>query len=455
MNLKNKLAVNSTLLFAFIVGLLMAGSFLLFRSHMKDLYYDNLEDHAMTAALFYFKKDEIKEFTNERYHQIEVQYNRINNESIRVYDAKTKKLYLKDSVDIPLTDHDLNSIVKNKMESFTINDRQFVGLFYKDNQGDFIIVVSGIDRAGNRQLEILGFMFILFYLAGIPLNYLMGTFLARQTFRPFSEVIAKVNTITTENLHSRLEVQQAHGKDEIKELVTTFNYLLERLETGIMTQKNFLKNASHELKTPLTIIIGDIDVSLQQPRTNEQYEEILKSLRKDTLHLKSTLEGLLVLSGLELSEPQQMETVRIDEILWNVLEKKAIEYPESKVSVDLSALAEHENLLSVYANKHMLFIALYNILDNAIKFSFPEPVTVFALAEKNKLLIQITDQGPGIAEQDKEAIFDLFFRSDHTRHIQGQGLGLFITMQILKLHHITVNVDSEVGKGTSITLQFP
>ena len=179
----------------------------------------------------------------------------------------------------------------------------------------------------------------MFYLAGIPLNYLLGTFLAKQTFRPFTEVIAKVNTITTENLHSRLEIPQTSGKDEIKELATTFNYLLERLESGIMIQNNFLKNASHELKTPLTIIIGDIDVSLQQPRTNEQYEEILKSLRKDTLHLKATLEGLLVLSGLELSEPQQMENIRIDEILWNVLEKKAIEYPESKVSVDLNAIA--------------------------------------------------------------------------------------------------------------------
>jgi len=455
MNLKKKLAVNSTLLFAFIVGLLMTGSFLLFRSHMKDLYYDNLEDHALTAALFYFKKDELKEFTNERYHEIEVQYHRINNESIRVYDAKTKKLYLKDSIDIELSDHELNTIVKNKIESFTIKNRQFVGLFYKDNQGDFIIVVSGINHTGNRQLEILGLMFILFYLAGIPLNYLLGTFLAKQTFRPFKEVIAKVNTITTENLHSRLEVQQAQEKDEIKELVTTFNYLLERLETGVMTQKNFLKNASHELKTPLTIIIGDIDVSLQQPRTNEQYEEILKSLKKDTLHLKSTLDGLLVLSGLQLSEPQQMETIRIDEILWNVLEKKAIEYPESKVSVDLSALADRENLLSVHANKHMLFIALYNILDNAIKFSSPKPVNILTFSEHNKLLIQITDQGSGISEQDKESIFDLFFRSDHTRHIQGQGLGLFITMQILKLHHINVRVDSEVGKGTSVTLIFP
>jgi signal transduction histidine kinase len=455
MNLKNKLAANSTLLFAFIVGLLMAGSFLLFRSHMKDLYFDNLEDHAMTTALFYFEKDEIKELNRSRYQQIELQYKRINNESIRVYDAKTNKIYIKDAIDFHLSDKDLENIKKEKLLTFTRSERQFVGLFYKDNQGDFIIVVSGIDRAGNRQLEILGLMFVLFYLAGIPLNYLLGTFLAKQTFRPFTEVIAKVNTITTENLHWRLDVPQTSHKDEIKELVTTFNYLLERLESGIMIQNNFLKNASHELKTPLTIIIGDIDVSLQQPRTNEQYEQILKSLRKDTLHLKATLEGLLVLSGLELSEPQQMETIRIDEILWNVLEKKAIEYPESKVAVDLNAIADQEDLLSVHANKHMFFIALYNILDNAIKFSSPAPVEVFALSDEGKLIIKITDQGPGISEKDQKSIFDLFFRSDNTRHIQGQGLGLFITTQILKLHNITLLVDSELGKGTSFSLVFP
>ncbi|WP_394774793.1 ATP-binding protein [Flavobacterium sp.] len=455
MNLKNKLAGNSTLLFAFITGLLMAGSFLLFRSHMKDLYFDNLEDHAMTTALFYFEKDEIKQLNSARYKQIELQYKRINNESIRVYDANTNKLYIHDNIDFALSEKELKTITKEKILTFKRDDRQFVGLFYKDNQGDFIIVVSGIDRAGNRQLEILGFMFLLFYLAGIPLNYLLGTFLAKQTFRPFKEVIAKVNTITTENLQTRLEIPQTSGKDEIKELVTTFNYLLERLESGIMIQNNFLKNASHELKTPLTIIIGDIDVSLQQPRTNEQYEKILKSLRKDALHLKATLEGLLVLSGLELSEPQQMETVRIDEILWNVLEKKAIEYPESKVSVNLNAIADHEDLLSVHANKHMLFIALYNILDNAIKFSFPKQVDVFILSDDGKLLIKIVDHGHGISDKDKESIFDLFFRSDNTRHIQGQGLGLFITMQILKLHNINLIVDSELEKGTSFSLLFP
>ncbi|MBW1655283.1 sensor histidine kinase [Flavobacterium quisquiliarum] len=455
MNLKNKLALNSTILFAFIVGLLLIGSFLLFKSHRKDLYYERLEDSALITAFFYFEKDEITKMDSVSYEEIETQYNRITNQSIRIYNAKSKKVYLHDDVPVKLSDHELKAISKDRILHFTIDNRQFTGLYYKDNQGDFIIVVSGIDDVGNQQLEMLAIVFIIFYLVGIALNYLLGRFLSRQTFRPFEDVISKVNTITTENLHSRLEMPAVSGKDEIKELITTFNYLLERLESGVSIQKNFLKNASHELKTPLTIIIGDIEVALQHSRTNEQYEEVLKSLRKDTLHLKYTLDGLLILSGLELSEPHQMENIRIDEILWSILEKKAIEYPTVKIALNLDAIINNEDLLTVHANRHMIFIALYNIIDNAIKFSFPLPVNVIALEDNGKLLLKIIDQGSGIDKKDIESIFDLFFRSDRTRHIQGQGLGLFITMQILKRHDITLTVDSELEKGTVFSLLFP
>ncbi|MEN2489603.1 HAMP domain-containing sensor histidine kinase [Flavobacterium sp. B11] len=455
MNLKNKLAINSTLLFAFILGLVLIGSFLLFKSHRRDLYYEKLEDNALITAFFYFEKDEIKKIDSVSYEEIESKYNKIANQSIRIYNAKTKKLYLKDELPLKLNDRELNAISRDRILHFTRDQRQFSGLYYKDNQGDFIIVVSGIDDVGNQQLEVFAIVFFIFYLAGIALNYLLGSFLARQTFRPFEDVISKVNSITTENLHSRLEMPAASGKDEIKELITTFNYLLERLESGVTIQKNFLKNASHELKTPLTFIIGDIDVSLQHPRTNEQYVEVLKSLRNDTFHLKSTLDGLLILSGLELSEPDQMEMVRIDEIVWNVLEKKKIEYPEVKVVLNLDAIANNEDILTINANKHLLFIALYNIIDNAIKFSFPLQVNIIASENQGKLLLKVIDQGSGIAEKDLKSIFDLFFRSDRTRHIQGQGLGLFITMQILKRHNIDLTVASELEKGTVFSLLFP
>lgn len=454
MNLKDKLSLNSTLLFALTFGLVMSGSFFLFKNHMKNLYYESLEENAMVTALFYFEKDEINETDKIRYQEIKKQYRKISDESVRIYEAKTKKIYLNDGLDIYLKNEDLKNIIKNKTIYFTKGKRQFVGLFYQDNEGDFIIVTSGIDHDGNLQLKTLAFMFILFYLAGIPLNYFLGTFLAKKTFSPFEQVISKVNSITTENLHSRLVVTDSRQTDEIGELISTFNYLLERLESGVMMQKNFIKHASHELKTPLTVLTGHIDVSLQQPRTVEEYEKVLQSLRKDTKHLKSILEGLLVLSGLEVSEMQEMEIVRIDEIIWNILEKKTVEYPNSKISFDLTDIAENEDLLSITAEKHLLFTALSNIIDNAIKYSFPKRVTIEALNLNSNLVIKIKDQGPGISERDKVKIFDPFFRSENTRHIQGQGLGLYITMQILKRQNIILNLESEIEKGTTISLFF-
>src|SRR5690606_7171064 len=187
----------------------------------------------------------------------------------------------------------------HQAQSFTVNGRQAASLFYKDNQGDFIIVASGVDQTGKQQLGALRWMLLAFCLLGLIFHYFLTSILANKTFRPFSKIIRKVNEIKPQDLSVRLEVPP--GKpDEMKNLITTFNYFLERLEKSMMIQRDFLKNASHELKTPLAVLIGEIEVALHQPRTNEQYKEFLDSIKKDGLHLKSIIEGLLTLSSLEI-----------------------------------------------------------------------------------------------------------------------------------------------------------
>ena len=451
MTLTNKLAIRSSIVFATTLGLVLAVTFLLFKSHTRDLYYKKLQERAHVTAYFYFEKDEIND---QSYREIDAQYRRIADESIRVYYAGTKQLYLSDKRAFTLDSTLLNDIIRTGNATFTIKKRQFAGLYYKDNQGDFIIVISGIDKAGNVQLDSLSWVLLILYLASIPVQYLLATLIARQTFRPFARLIRKVNTINTDNLHSRLAVPDG-GRTEIKDLIVNFNYLLERLDTGVTNQKNFLKNASHELRTPLTVIIGDIDVALNHSQDITQYETVLKAAQKEALHLKSMLEGLLILSGLKLSDRQQMIEVRADEILWNVLEKKAIEYPDTLVSVNLELTPNEEHLLVVRANRELLFIALSNIVDNAIKFSAPKQVVVLVALADQKLMIKITDNGPGIAGNEQQSVFELFFRSEATRQVKGQGLGLYITQQILDLHDIHLHLESEVGKGTSITLLFP
>jgi len=451
MTLKSKLTFLSTVLFAITLGLVLIGTSILFKSHTRELYFQRLLERTYTTAYFYFEKDEIND---DSYHEIDSQYRRITDESVRVYYADNKKLFLSDRLPLSLDTQRLNRIIAKGNYTFTIQHRQFAGLYYRDNQGDFIIVVSGVDRTGNNQLDSLNMMLLILYLLSIPIQYFLASILAKQTFRPFARLVHKVNTITTENLHYRLKLPSSR-KNEINELIINFNYLLERLDNGVSNQKNFLKNVSHELRTPLTIIIGNIDVVLNHQRNIAEYENVLRSSQKEALHLKSILQGLLILSGIQLSDREQEQLVRADEILWNVLERKTQEYPETPIAVNFEIQPEDENRLTVSGNRELLFIAFSNILDNAIKFSDSKQVDVIFSSKGNSLELKIVDNGAGIAKEDLPYIFDLFYRSESSKAIRGQGLGLHITKQILAMHNIGLNIESSPGLGTSITLVFP
>lgn len=452
MSLRTKLSLQTTLIVGCTLGVVLSGTYLLFGRYTQDLYYKKLQDRALTAAFFYLEKDELNSL---KYQVIEKRFWQNRYESIRLYQMPEGKVYIDDSLHYTLPAATLSRIRKAGSHQFLTGGRQFYGLFYPDNQGDFIIIASGINYSGQEQLKALRWMLLSFFLLGFGLNYFFTRWLAYQTFQPFSKLIQKVNSITTENLHTRLSVPKGRSNDELQQLIVTFNYLLERLETDVNGQRNFLKNVSHELRTPLTAIIGDIEVTLKKERKTEEYTGKLTLLKKDALHLHSIIEGLLALSGLEASRTRKMQPLRIDEVLWNVLEKKKIEYPDVEIVIDFSNMDQGGELLTQNGHKELLFIAISNLLDNAIKFSGAKPVKILIEEKNHCLAVHISDHGPGIPEWEKEKIFDLFYRGQHTRQIQGHGVGLYLTRNILDLHHITLNVLSQNGEGTVISLLFP
>lgn len=450
MTIRNKLATSSTLLFAVTVGAVLLGTFVIFKHLTHDLYYNRLLERANTVAYFYFEKDEV---TEKSFKNIEIKFLRISTESIRVYKLPQLNILVHDSIPQSIPTDILSEIQSSGNKTFDMQGRQFAGLYYKDNQGDFIIVVSGIDMTGTSQLASLKNLFLIFFFTSIPIQFLLSSYLAKRTFRPLSLIIKKVNNITSENLHSRLNIE-LHTKDELQELAITFNYFLERLEKSVTIQNNFVKNASHELRTPLTIIIGEIEVALNYPKQIDEYEALLRSLKKDALHFKSVLEGLLVLSGLEISQNREMKPVSIDEIIWSALEKKTLEYPAARISVNFEQVTDPGQFM-IKGNRELLFVSLSNILDNAIKFSSPGNVQVNAGIENGVLRLSIFDNGVGISAAEQEQMFELFYRSNRTRNIQGQGIGLYITRHILDLHGITLKINSAEQAGTEVILVFP
>jgi signal transduction histidine kinase len=274
------------------------------------------------------------------------------------------------------------------------------------------------------------------------------------TFQPVRRIINNVKNITANNLHFRLD--ELSGKDEITELSYTFNDMLNRLETAFETQNNFVSNASHELRTPLTIISSEAELALSKTDASPEQREVFGTIYSEAEKLSHILSSLLTLaqSGFD-GKKQRWESIRIDELLMTASESIKKINTDSNIQIDLEDMPTDERLLYVSGNSNLLRLAITNIISNACKYSDNRMVKIRLLAESNKVIISIADQGIGIPESELQHIFEPFFRASNTHNYEGHGVGLPLTLNIIRLHRGSIGIRSDVGKGTEIKVFLP
>eukprot|EP01137_Pigoraptor_chileana_P033953 Opistho-2@25771 len=280
-------------------------------------------------------------------------------------------------------------------------------------------------------------------------------YFSKHIFDPIRDITVKVKQISTENIHLRLE-NNIDKSSEISELTSTFNELLNRIETAFETQKNFISNASHELGTPLTTIIGEADFSLLKPRTSEEYIAAIKNILQQAERLNEITKSLLFLAQTGYKgKAITFEMVRIDEIIWET--KSLIDKlnPNNKILVDLRLLPEDPKKLKVKGNQQLLHLAFANILSNACKYSNNKPVTVHIASSNSQVVIMVEDQGIGIPASEIAYIYDPFFRASNTNLFEGYGIGLPLTRNIVYLHKGDLIVSSQVNVGTKVQIRIP
>ena len=182
----------------------------------------------------------------------------------------------------------------------------------------------------------------------------------------------------------------------------------------------------------------------------------IASVLEDIRKLSRTLNRLLALAQISAEEARlKRSRQRIDDLLWQCRDELLRQYPHYQIKIALTSLPEEEEQLYLSVDKYMVKMAFINLMDNACKFSVDHQVTVTLWVEKNQAKVKFTDQGPGITPEDLPRIFEPFFRSSQTTAAKGQGIGLSIVDRIIKLHDASLDVRSQVGKGTTIEVIFP
>jgi signal transduction histidine kinase len=232
--------------------------------------------------------------------------------------------------------------------------------------------------------------------------------------------------------------------------------MLDRLEHSFTLQKNFVNNVSHELKNPLAAILGETEITLSKVRTSNEYITALSKILSEAERLDQLTRNLLSLAqtDFEISDLNK-EEINIDEILWEV--KNYFDKTNHKgcMEINFQSLPESSELLMIKGNSGFLKIALINLIDNACKFSENQNVLAVLQTETNNIHLQIKDQGIGIPEADIPNLFEPFFRASNALSYKGSGIGLSLVNRIVTMHGGSIKFSSEVGKGTTVDLNFP
>ena len=281
----------------------------------------------------------------------------------------------------------------------------------------------------------------------------LGRFFVIKIFQPITEIIQTAQTISHEDMSKRVVL--SHADEEIRLLVDGFNDMIERLEKAFKYTEEFSSNVAHELKTPLAIIRGELEVVLRKEYPPEEYRRAITVSLEEVQRMLRTINDLLLLARLNSrTEVFTFETVDLIEFLTEIHEQIKVVANGKKISVELDVPTEK---LSINANQLHLRRLFFNLLDNAIKFT-PQGglIKISLVREEDFALVRISDTGIGISDEDLPKIFDRFFHSDQTGHTpSATGLGLSIVQSIAKIHHGSIDVESELGRGTTFTTKLP
>jgi len=428
------------------------GVYILVQKYSFEDFYKRLKTRATIAAQYTFESNK----TNAESFKIirEKHLEKLDQEKEYIIKAnnQTEISVFSKSSGIPISF--LNKIISKNIEYLNINETFYAGIKYETNNEIYIIIVSANNYYANHHLNYTRNIILISILFAASIITFLSFYFSNKIFSPIRNLSNRVKNISSENIHLRIE--ESYEDKEISQLVTSFNDLLNRLETAFAIQNNFISNASHEFSTPLTAIMGEAEVVLMKERTTSEYQISLKSILEQTERLNEITKTLLYLAETGYSNKIiETEIIRSDELVWEA--KKIVNKlnPNNHIQIDMSLLPENPMKLKINGIKTLLIIAITNILNNACKYSNNKPVSISIASSDNNVLIAVKDQGIGIPESEMDFIYDPFFRASNTKIFDGYGIGLPLCRNIVRIHKGVLNVFSKVNQGTLVEIKIP
>lgn len=441
MTLKLRISLFISLLFTLLFGVASSIIIIFFSDFRKDEFRQRLEEKALTTIKLLI---EVREVDNQMLKIIDQNsINKLYDEKTLVFNSDYDLIYSSlDDTRIRWTKSDLEYLKQHKTFFKRDGDNEIYGVFYDSRDNDFFALISANDNYGKSKLDFLMVLLLITYVVFTIAAWLLTFYVVKRQIAPLDYFHRNINSINEHNLDTRLQIRE-DSRHEIDLIGREFNFMMSRIEQAYRKQKEFTAHASHELRTPLarmSVQLENLQLSADGPT-----RAALGRVEQNILQLNELIESLLLLSRVDNTVNPVLETSRVDEALYNSIDKVCSLFPDFKVGLEIEAPEGMADLLTQPCNQHFLEIAFSNLLKNACLYSGDRQARVRLLLQDDRLAVSISNNGPALSEQEQQNMFEPFSRGQNAGNSPGLGLGLRIVYRILSLHGFTIRYHAAPG----------
>ncbi len=455
LKIKDRLALNYLIATSLLMAAVFSGIYWVVEEVVlfnidRDLSYE-LNKHTEEVQL---KADELRFMNMEEWEEREHREVQVNPVFIQI--VNTKGEIMGRSPNLKSDSLHFNSNNTKEFYNQTIGGQRVrtaqIALQNNGKTSGYILAAMSLESAISVLEKLFQTLFISFAVIVIVLFFFSRT-LAGRLVKPIKSLSQSMDHINRNNLSERVELPAK--KDEIHNLSLNFNHLLDRIEKVIIRERQFTADASHQLRTPLAVLKGTLEVLIRRGREQKEYEEKIRFCISEIDRMSKSAEQLLIIARIDNHQINRLQEQKdLKKIVEEIILRFSKSITEQKINIDY----QYHYLEPFKVDKYYCDLILENLISNAIKYSPKGSKIKLAINQEGKgISFSICDEGIGIKESEQLKIFDSFYRSDTIAHntIKGNGLGLAIARKAAESIDAQLDVASQLGQGACFKLVFP
>ena len=448
MKIRNKILVyfSSTVILLSALSLVIV--FILFSEHREEEFQQQqFSKIKYTVGLV----DEFNKMSEEVSRLLDKQdIHDFYDEKLLIYDRNKKLIFSSiDNLDISKANAILNKLsVSNNWIETKEDGYDLIGVYVENNSKSYYAISKAYDYFGHSKKDFLQKVLIGIFTAIVVIVLLISFYLSNIIAKPISELTEKIEDYDLSNEKNEpLKIKTTTS--ELQDLSEKFNELTKRINDAFLFQKHSIQHISHELKTPIAVLVSELEKLEKQDNIQQIKSELYGQIQK-AKSLGNIINVLLQISKIEAGQEISKNLIRIDDVIFDCISEINSLHPDFNFEVNFTPSNFNENTLTIQANEPLIKQAFLNLLINAVHYSDNQKAKITFDCNSDNLKISISNPGKTLLDEEQKFLFSHFFRGKNAKNQQGFGLGLVLSQRIFSIHNASINYRLENSENVFV-----